>query len=461
MRRRLELHLFGQHYIRNCAQLDFARLLCCAIALLLPFAALSNNANNEDIEALLSKIKPIENKNLNDIQILNNRFRIDDDVKEVTLIFFRERGSAPVVLVRPDGSKFHLENDSTNDNYRWFETGTYDMIELRNPMPGPWQAIGNILPESRLIVVANINLNIDPLPKTLFQGETLKLTAHLENAGTKVELVEFRDVVSLSLEFSSTNNPNYGNFGMGTRTIARFEDNGIGFDESARDGVFTGQFSSDIPEGEWRPVAAVRTPLLSREKRMPKVVVHATPVSISHIAGTGTDGYHTVVVKGDEKYIDVETILIDGTVKQPNGDTQRISFTEIVNGPKNIETLNVGYGIYTINLSVFARSRDGRDLVINLPQYSFTTAAPPPPPSVEPEEQAVADTEIVVEEEPPNYLLLVILINVFLMGIGGLLIYTVLDKRKNGSNLWFKRLFNKILNFIPKKKTDAQEPITE
>lgn len=455
MKKRLAIIQFGPKFSSRYF------LWACVAFLSLIFSVASSHASDESVESLLSKVKSIENQNLNDIRILDNRFRIDDDVEEVTLVFFRERGSAPVVLVRPDGSKFYLENDSTNDDFKWHETGTYDMITLVKPMPGPWQAVGNILPESRLVVIANIHLDVSPLPKTIFYGESIKLTAHLENAGSKVELTEFRDVVSLSLDFSSTNNPNYDNFGMGTRTVARFEDNGIGFDESARDRVFTGQFLADIPTGEWQPIAAVRTPLLSREKRLPKVTVHPTPVNISHIAESGTEGYHTLILNGNDEFIDSETILIDGTVRQPNGETHRISFTDVTNGPKEIETINVGYGVYAINLSVFARSKDGRDLVINLPRYSFTTEAPPPPPVEETVEETTAEAIPPEQQEEPNYLFIVLMINLTIVTIGALVIFTVIDKRKHGSNLWFKRAWVKMKNLLPKKKTILQDPVTE
>ncbi|MEM0912316.1 MAG: TIGR03503 family protein [Pseudomonadota bacterium] len=419
---------------------------------MMAFACAKAHASTDEVEAILSKIRPIENTNLNDIQILDNRFRIDDDVEEVTLIFFRAKGSPPIVLVRPDGSKFHLDNDSTNDDYTWHETDTYDMISLARPMPGPWQAVGKILPESRLIVIANINLKIDPLPKTIFQGESIKLTAQLENAGSHVELVEFRDVVALSLEFSSSNNPNYDNFGLGTRTIARFEDDGMGFDERARDKIFTGQFLANVTAGEWQPIASVRTPLLSREKRLPNVIVEKAPVTVSHVAEAGTDGYHTITVEGDEQWIDVKSVLIDGTVRQPNGDTQRIAFTEITDGPKVIDTLNVGYGVYAIHLSVFARSVDGRDLVINLPRYSFTTEPPPAPPEEAVAEEVAVDMVLPPEEEAPNYVLLVLAINLCILLISALIIFTIIDKRKHGSNLWFKRLWSGMLALLPKKK---------
>ena len=71
-----------------------------------------------------------------------------------------------------------------------------------------------------------------------------------------------------------------------------------------------------------------------------------------------------------------------------------------------------------------------------------------------------SEAEMIVEEEP-NYLLIVLLINAGIISIGSLVIYTLLDKRKNGSNLWFKRLYKKAISLIPKKKQSPDDAVAE
>ena len=149
----------------------------------------------------------------NSIILLQNRFRIDHEVDEVTLIFFREFGSAPVVLVRPDGSKI-FSSQAEKNNVEWFDDDTFDMIKIKNPVPGPWQAVGQVMPESRVMVISEIELHADPLPAVIFSGEVLKQTAYLTNGGKPIDYSQFRDVVDVSIELRSTNNPNYDNFGV-------------------------------------------------------------------------------------------------------------------------------------------------------------------------------------------------------------------------------------------------------
>jgi len=113
-----------------------------------------------------SPIALIGNDYENGIKLLQNRFRIDHNVKEVTMVFFREYGSAPVVLVRPDGSKI-FQSQVEGEDIFWFDSDTYDMISIKNPVPGPWQAVGQIVEGSRVMVLSDIALHAEPLPPIL------------------------------------------------------------------------------------------------------------------------------------------------------------------------------------------------------------------------------------------------------------------------------------------------------
>jgi uncharacterized protein (TIGR03503 family) len=165
----------------------------------------------------------------NGIELLQNRFRIDFEVDEITMVFFRDFGSAPIVLVRPDGSKI-FQSSADGESIFWFDSSTYDMISIKNPMPGPWQAVGQITPKSRVMVISDLALHADPLPSIIFSGEILKQTAYLTNNGVPIDYTAFRDVVELTISLSSTNNPNFNNFGANKEIIAFFEDNGKGMD---------------------------------------------------------------------------------------------------------------------------------------------------------------------------------------------------------------------------------------
>jgi uncharacterized protein (TIGR03503 family) len=375
----------------------------------------------------------------NSVVFLNNRFRVDSDVDEVTMVFFRERGSAPIVLVRPDGSKLFIENDEEETNVRWYETETYDMIMLKKPMPGPWQAVGRVLAGSKVMVIADIVLEAQPIPRNIYSGEIIKQTAVLKNDGRQVDFSPFRDVVSLTIDFVSNNNPNYENFGLGSRTIARFQDNGEGLDEVAADGVFTGQFNLSIPSGEWRPTFGIRTPMYNREQINETVILHPNPILINVEVDETNEAEHIIRVDTDSKHIKLDSLLLDGSVTHPNGETDKITMTETNDLVKVIPVRNDGFGIYRIKLTAFATTVDGREVIINVPEHTFVTNAPPEPQS-EPE---LSHSQASIVFIPPAVITapkdawtsfdtvsLIIAINLFIFVFGAIGIFLVLNKRK-------------------------------
>ena len=177
----------------------------------------------------------------NQIPYCDNRFRIDAALDQITLIFFRKRGSKPVILVQPDGKKLRI-NDHDRDKVQWYDDRTYDMVVIKKPMVGPWQAIGNILPESKILIVSDINLVVEPLPEIILSGETLKVIAKLYNGKNKIDMPYFRKVIVLDVNFFSTNNSDYDNFGADAFKIASFRDDGRDLDEYAGDNIYTGEF---------------------------------------------------------------------------------------------------------------------------------------------------------------------------------------------------------------------------
>ncbi len=385
----------------------------------------------------------------NSIILLQNRFRIDHEVDEVTLIFFRKYGSAPVVLVRPDGSKI-FSSQANKNNVEWFDDDTFDMIKIKNPVPGPWQAVGQVLPESRVMVISGIELHADPLPAVIFSGEVLKQTAYLTNGGKPIDYSEFRDVVDVSIELRSTNNPNYDNFGSNDEQIARFEDNGRGMDEAPEDGVFTGQFNLAIPAGEWRPVFTVSTPMFSREQVDPVIMLHKNPVTMKEVLNDGQQGYHDLYIDVVRDRIDIESLLIDGKVRFPNGDVQNFSITEPSPEPRLHRILAYGDGLFRVKITAYATTVDGRDVILDVPEYTFRAEAPDSAGEEADAEQPVdLESQIVAEtamtempaappEEPgmddATLYMLIGVINGSIILVGVLVIVIIIWRRKKAAN---------------------------
>lgn len=311
---------------------------------------------------------------LNSVELLQNRFRIDYKIDEITLIFFRDYGSAPIVLVRPDGSKIFPRHDG-KEGIQWYDEASYDLIRISQPMPGPWQAVGQLLPGSRVMVLSDLKLEAEPLPELLFSGELIKLKAILTNGGKPINYNEIRDVVELNVEFLSTNNPNFTNFGADSQQVARYEDNGMGVDEYPLDGTFTGQFNLNITEGQWKPVYRVITPMFTREDVKEPLVIHPNPINMSVQKDEG-DGRHRLVIDVERELVDISSLLIDGKIRYPNGDVQSFSLTEGSDEARVHEILNIEYGVYRVKAAAYGSTVDGRDFILDVPEFSFLSEEP-------------------------------------------------------------------------------------
>ncbi|KTF14797.1 TIGR03503 family protein [Pseudoalteromonas sp. H105] len=373
----------------------------------------------------------------NEVPLLNNRFRIDYKVEEINLLFFRKPGTPAVVLVQPDGSKLYATSSIKEPNLDWYDEISYDLITIREPTPGPWQVVGSILPDSRIVVIGDIDLEVEPLPPLLFRGETVKITGQILNDGEPIGVGMFRDVVSLHVDFISTNNSDYANFGAGTHNVAQFRDDGRGFDERPKDGVFTGEFKLVFPAGQWQPELYIETPLLKRTVVQDILEVKEPPFNFEIALAEDDTLEHTLTISLDPEVVKPETVLIQGKIYYPNNEEQMFNL-EGTNAPtRELIIKNYDWGRYSVELSVFGTNINGREFMATLPTYRFEIDRPieivpelPEPVLTEAEIEEIA--RLKKEAESMSTILFVSLImggNLLVLVIGWLAIRVFVQKK--------------------------------
>jgi len=307
----------------------------------------------------------------NGIPYFDNRFRIDAELDEITLIFFRVKGSKPIILVQPDGKKIRV-SDYDPETVKWHDDRTFDMIKMIKPMPGPWQAVGDILPESKILIVSEIKIEIDPLPEMLLVGETVKVEGKLYNGDKYISTPEFKEVVHLDVNFFSTNNPNYDNFGADALKLTSFKDDGHDLDEYAGDNIYTGEFVLDFPFGEWQPVFVIRLPLVERELRQKPILVHKSPITTLVTISENEATPHNLQLTIDPKNVVPSSLIFQGKITFPDKQTKPFSIVE--HEDSSIRTQDIPYtepGIHRVSLSAFGRTVSGREFRLVIPEFSF------------------------------------------------------------------------------------------
>ena len=310
----------------------------------------------------------------NQIPYFDNRFRIDAALDQITLIFFRKRGSKPVILVQPDGKKLRI-NDHDRDKVQWYDDRTYDMVVIKKPMVGPWQAIGNILPESKILIVSDINLVVEPLPEIILSGETLKVIAKLYNGKNKIDMPYFRKVIVLDVNFFSTNNSDYDNFGADAFKIASFRDDGRDLDEYAGDNIYTGEFLLNFAAGEWQPVYVIKLPMMTRELHQKPIILQRTPISFSEKISKNDSNPHRLMIHIDETHIDPKSVVFQGEVTFPDKQIETFAIMDDeYDENQALRIQDIAFtepGIHRINLKAFGKTITGREFRLVVPEYTF------------------------------------------------------------------------------------------
>lgn len=319
----------------------------------------------------LTEIEYYKNDDVtNQIALLDNRFRIDAQLEEVTLLFYRATGSQPVILIRPDGSKLKI-NNYPKDEVEWFDDRTYDLIRMKNPMIGPWQAVGDISPDSKIMVITEVRIEVEPLPETLLSGETLKVFARLYNREKAIDDPRFDDVIDLDIDFYSTNNSNFDNFGAKPIEIGSFRDDGYELDEHAKDGIFTAEFELNFAAGEWVPIYRVKMPMAERELRQKPVILRPVPVKITVDKTVNKNEYHKINFNIDGTYVDPDSMIFQGKITYPDKQADPLSITE-GQGTKRVKKIAFTEpGIHRLNINAFGETIDGREFRLVIPEFTF------------------------------------------------------------------------------------------
>ena len=335
----------------------------------------------------------------NEIPYFDNRFRIDAELDEITLLFFREQGSLPIILVQPDGKKIRIDNYDP-EAVDWHDNTTFDMIKITKPMPGPWQAIGDILPKSKILVVSEVKIETEPFPEILLSGETIKITGKLYNDQRNIKTPAFKDVIQLDVNFFSTNNADYANFSADALKVTSFKDDGRELDEYAGDNIYTGEFFLNFAPGEWQPVLVIALPLMTRELRLKPVILQKSPVAMSITASEKEAIPHNLVLTIDPTYVDPSSLIFQGKITFP--DRQVKSFS-MMDDEKNIvdptrRSQDIAYtepGIHRINISAFGRTITGREFRLVVPEFTFNSKPEVMNPEVITNEKNILDNSAV------------------------------------------------------------------
>ncbi|MFM2590726.1 TIGR03503 family protein [Vibrio sp. TBV020] len=254
------------------------------------------------------------------MSLLDNRFRVDPSIKQITFVIYRAKSSQPVVLVRPDGKKYYAWRSP--DNVRWYQESSMDIISIDKPMPGPWQAIGKVTPKNKIKLISHLELSTDKMPNRLYLGESIKFNARLTSDGKPLVLRDFLDRVKLKVTFTKYIE-NEDTLVKEARpipeVIGEFADDGRGLDEIAGDGIFTVSLPISSEPGKYRVRITSGNGVFLRAQEQ-EVLVYPRPLQSTFIQSREDGIPHRVVVSGEQGMILPGSISAHIEHLGPNGD---------------------------------------------------------------------------------------------------------------------------------------------
>lgn len=298
---------------------------------------------------------------------LNNLFRIDPSITTVTLLIERESGSAPVVLIRPDGSKYYEQNHP--ENISWVSTSNRDVITLWEPEPGPWQATGKINKERGVSLISEFKLAINTLPDRLYQHEILKLNAELRHGNTRLDANFYLEDLSLQARLVSLRTDPNAQFAPAPVVIGEFSDNGKGLDAYPNDGKLTAEAILDILPGEYLFQTEISNQVLARTQEQ-QVLIYPSPLKLSFTT-PDEQGQWQMIVTADHEVV-ADSLVIIGELLTPA--RQRIPITG--NGTQVSLPPAVDTGNYYWQGRAYATSERGREIQIDLAEQVIRVSPP-------------------------------------------------------------------------------------
>lgn len=371
------------------------------------------------------------------IQLLSNRFRVDQAVEKIVFIIDRVPQSAPVILVQPDGSKLYASRKY--NNVKWMDGNAGDMIEISNPQVGPWQLIGEILPSSEIRLATSLQLTVDPIPPALFEGEEIKLTSKLNFNNKLLRIGQVDDLIKHQVYLRSSTDPKAQNFGAGTFLIGDFIDNGLGLDAKSGDGIFTGRLNLNKPIGNYKMVVRVHNKVFTREYKQ-ELLLRAQPIAVDLITAVLGEHYSLRFISNNE-IANLEKMMLQIKVTHPDDTVKHHSINGVV--PTHFFRLtNIEQpGRYQIDIEVFGQTVDRRDFKFKLKPLNVKLSALPAAAAQKAQEKFDSQRQSAFEmklqqkdlaahrqqqAEKSTLIIIAIMVNVIILGVGAVLLWMFL-----------------------------------
>lgn len=381
-----------------------------------------------------------------------NGFLVDSSIQEFTALIFRRDETPATVIIAPDGKEFTATDPKNNVN--WYRTDKYDLITVQHPPAGQWRVKTEMAPGSRVTVVSNLQLAVQPLKTNIISGQALDVVYSFQENGKTILNNDFLNVLSGEALISGDELPEVKSIPL---TLG-----------APGDGIFRQQLKGFEGKGK-RDVK-----ILIDGKTFKREFVHHLNISESAFTlesamdeSSGKKVYSYKLI-ADLETVDVTSTQVKAVIKNSQDNNLEQQLNVIANERWEFSFSPVQPGRYDISLAVNGKQIDGSPLteMINAESFYYPDEAGVLA-AAQPESSSAASSEIAapvtepaanLESENSNLWLYVgIAVGNLLVFILGYFVYRLIAGRRENNEI--EKTLNVDVSSL-QKNTRTQTTIT-
>jgi LPXTG-motif cell wall-anchored protein len=131
------------------------------------------------------------------LPVAGSRFEIDESVEEFTALVFFADDSERIGLVDPAGKHYRPEQPAAGVD--WFVTERFALVTVSSPATGSWQLEAPAGARMRVTVIADLQLEVDPLPASMPAGRAGEIGIRLRSEGDVLRDPEVLGLLAIEL----------------------------------------------------------------------------------------------------------------------------------------------------------------------------------------------------------------------------------------------------------------------
>lgn len=320
------------------------------------------------------------------VPLENNGFLVDASIKEFTALIFRKSSGDKSIIIAPDGAEF--STTSAEESINWYRTDTYDLITVQGPKVGQWKIKTEITPQSRVTIVSNLRLVVEPLKTNLRLNESVGLSySFLENDAT-ITNKDFLGLLEASAVIKKADGGQNDSLDL---TMPPPED-----------GIYRKTLSVMKDPGDYVMQMYIDGKTFKREfKYSFSVIGSLLTVAKNNVAAPDNNATHNYKITLDQRLVNLKKAKVSVTIKDSNKNTSNKILTAVDGKFWEFSFLPSQPADYTVSISAEGEMLDGTPLNETLEAETFTyklkaDEKPAAAPAAKPEEKASGESHLVL-----------------------------------------------------------------